>query len=1200
MLGVVVTLFFFGKMFYDIRSDHILAVYAAEQHAKGLASALNEHLLRTFNDAEATIDSVIRDIDSLSSSGVPSESALQPLLAGRNRPGSTIASLFVASPDGQLHAISTQYPVIRRNVADREYFRQHQSSSDGSLFIGKPFRDRRDGEWLITATKRLSNPDGTPRMTVGVSVKTRHFSAFYGTLELGRNDMILLIRRDGTILSQWPFSEKTARASLPDPGAYQRELRNAPGSGTYQAEHAPGDTMRIVSYRSCAPYPVMAVVSLDKGMQLSQWRRRAIKEVAGAGLFIALAAALALLIRSQMASLGQANMRLSNKQSELREAKRRSQEIVNSIDGIVWEIDLASRKFTFVSERSEAITGFPSAAWLADPKFWSDHLHPDDESSADWFVPEAGAAPNDGSFEYRFRIKDGSFIWVRDIVTVVTEEAKPTRLRGVMLDISQAKKSEATLLEYRKAIECSSDMVSVVDRDYRCLVANRALLDHLRVERADLLGQPLERVLGAARFAKLKPHLDACLSGRAVSFELQEQSPEGCIREFSVSYSPVEESGVVSRVACVARDTSEEKRAGQALRESELRYRRISNAVTDYIYTVRVGEDLELKTWHGAGCLALTGYTKEEFSADRYLWLRMVAQEDRNAVLRHASRLLSGEEAGAIEHRIIRKDGRLRWIRNTPVPGLDEAGRIREYEGLIQDITEKRITEEALRLSEKRFREVLENIHLVSVILDTTGKVTFCNDFLLQLTGWSREETVGANWFDLFIPKQLQSQVREIFEEGLARGELPAHYENQIVTREGAYRSIIWDNTMLHHSDGSLAGTARIGMDITRHRELEEQLRQSQKMEATGLLAGGIAHDFNNILTVIIGYCSIMQMRMGPDDPNSTNVDQVLAAAERAAGLTRSLLAFSRKQVMNPQQVDLNAIVRHVEHFLCRVIGEDITLKADLHDEELFILADSGQVEQILMNLATNARDAMPGGGILRVSTHAVDLDGAGIGNDNPAPGRYAQLTVSDNGAGMDEELRAKIFEPFFTTKEVGKGTGLGLAMVYGIIMQHNGQIMVESERGKGTSFKVYLPLVSYQAPEQGLEAPRLKADAGHELILVAEDEPAVRDLVEKVLTNFGYRVLLACDGEEAVARFGERRDEIDLVLMDMIMPRMSGKAAFDEISRQSPGTRVLFTSGYTADFISSKGEIGPGVELLMKPVQPLVLLRKVREMLDG
>jgi len=1200
VLAFILAAFFFGKLVCDIRSDRDTALNHAEQHARGLASALNEHALRTFNGAEATIDSITRGIAAASESGIPDERLLKQLFAAYRTPESVYATLFVTTPNGLLHAISSEYPLRRIDVSDREYYRHHISSRDGALFISKPFKNRLDQDWLITATKRVTNRDGSLRMIVGVSFRAKYFSSFYSTLELTPGDRILLVRRDGAIVALGPFNERYLDHDLSNAALFPLQVQQKHDIGSYRFAHTPLDgTDRIVGYCSTPGYPVVAVISLDQQVRLKQWSSRALRDVVGSSLLLSLVLALALLIRSQVRRLQQANQRLSAQQSELSRAKRRSQEIVNSIDGVVWEFDLKSGRFSFVSERSAALTGFAAAEWLADPSFWRSRVPEGDTTWAERLEPGQPPLGSGASFDYRFRHRDGRLIWLRDLVTVVGEPGHPQRLRGVMLDASQEKQAQATLGEYRQAVEASLDMVCVVDGNYRFLMANQAFLDFLDYQRQDLLGLNMAEVLGERRFAELKPHLDRCLAGALVNFEQQTRSPSGALRQFSITYSPVEELGTVTRVACVARDTSESKRAEHALRESEERYRRISNAVTDYIYTVRLGEDGKISTSHGAGCLGVTGYTEEELAADPYLWLTMVPQQDREQVRRHAADLLRNGSTQSLEHRITRKDGELRWVRNTPVPRFDTSGRFAGYEGLIQDITERRNAEAALSVSEQRFRQLLENVNLLSMILDRDGKITFCNEFLLKLTGWQRHEALGADWFELCVPQESRAALRTMFDEGMANDRIPAHLESALLTREGLLRSVAWDNTVLHNADGSVAGIAAIGTDNTQQRVLEEQLRQAQKMEATGLLAGGIAHDFNNILTVIIGYCSVMQMHLSPEDPNRSSVDQVLAAAERAAGLTRSLLAFSRKQVMNPRQVDLNAIVRQVEHFLCRVIGEDITLDTRLSGTPLHVLADSGQIEQILMNLATNARDAMPDGGTLMVRSATIDLEPGQVGFSWCNPGRYALLSVADTGTGMDEHTRAKIFEPFFTTKEVGKGTGLGLAMAYGIVMQHSGQIMVESEPGRGTTFKVYLPLIEQFEQPRRNDLPRPEPHSGHELILVAEDESAVRELVHGILTSFGYRVLLASDGEEAVEVFRAHQDAIDLVLLDLIMPRLSGKAAYDAIQELRPGTRALFTSGYTADVIRSKGELGPDTELVMKPVHPLVLLKKVRELLD-
>jgi len=405
---------------------------------------------------------------------------------------------------------------------------------------------------------------------------------------------------------------------------------------------------------------------------------------------------------------------------------------------------------------------------------------------------------------------------------------------------------------------------------------------------------------------------------------------------------------------------------------------------------------------------------------------------------------------------------------------------------------------------------------------------------------------------------------------------------------------------------GKLSGAFNSMAQSLRMREaekqqLEIQLRHAQKMEAIGQFAGGVAHDFNNILCAIIGFGTLLEMGMQKNDPARDHLEQILSAADRATKLTQSLLAFSRKQIIDPQPANLNDIVRDIEKMLNRLITEDIELRIVLTECELRVLVDQGQIDQVLVNLVTNARDAMPRGGVLTLETAETEPpDELFISPEYPYLGKCALLTVSDTGSGIDSVAKDRIFEPFFTTKEVGKGTGLGLSMVYGIVKQHDGHITAHSEPGKGTSFRIYLPMVDNGpiTPDRPDEPAR--SVTGTETVLVVEDNPEVRVLNRAVLETFGYRVIEAVDGEEAVAQFIRHRDEIDLVVMDVVMPRMNGKEAHGEIIRVRPDVKVLFMSGYAADIVQEKGIVAEGVNFIPKPVTPMDMLKKVREILDS
>jgi len=403
----------------------------------------------------------------------------------------------------------------------------------------------------------------------------------------------------------------------------------------------------------------------------------------------------------------------------------------------------------------------------------------------------------------------------------------------------------------------------------------------------------------------------------------------------------------------------------------------------------------------------------------------------------------------------------------------------------------------------------------------------------------------------------------------------------------------------LYDSKGNVNGIMALLADFTDQKKLEEQLRHAQKMEAVGQLAGGIAHDFNNILTAIIGYGSILRMRI-QNDQLRQHVESILASAERAANLTKSLLAFSRKQILNPKPVNVNSIITRVEGLLARIIGEDIDLKTELSDKDLIVMADAGQMEQVLMNLAANARDAMPDGGLLTIETEILALDEEYKKTHSYGePGEYAVISLTDTGLGMDEDTRKRIFEPFFTTKEVGKGTGLGLSMAYGMIKQHKGNINVYSEPGRGTTFKIYLPLVKTAADEETRSVEHTGMIGGVEAILLSEDDSAVRKLTKNVLEEAGYTVIEAEDGEEALNKFRGNDGSIRLLLLDVIMPKKDGKAVYEEIRKTHPAIKALFMSGYTANIIHKKGILEKDLNFISKPVAPAELLRLVRKVLD-
>ncbi len=509
----------------------------------------------------------------------------------------------------------------------------------------------------------------------------------------------------------------------------------------------------------------------------------------------------------------------------------------------------------------------------------------------------------------------------------------------------------------------------------------------------------------------------------------------------------------------------------------------------------------------------------------------------------------------------------------------------------------KKLMEETNNELRERYEGLLNNltIGVYRASMDGNGRIIAANPaFVSIMDASSRDEMLKRGSIDFYHDPSRRADVTGRLKKfGFLKDE-----EVELITLKGRKIWASINAVMKKDKDGNVYMDGFIE-DITRKKSLEDQLRHSQKIEAIGRLAGGIAHDFNNILTATIGYGNILLRKRGDDPVVRSYVDNILTLSDRAASLTQGLLAFSRKQVINLQPIDINEALRRVEKILQRVIGEDIELKCALAGPELTVMADAAQIEQVFFNLATNARDAMARGGRLTITTSMAEVDNDFIrAHGYGEGGTYALITFEDTGAGMDEDTRKKIFEPFFTTKELGKGTGLGLATVYGAIKQHNGFINVYSEPGRGSVFKIYLPLAALPAEKQRTKE-HAAMEGGTETILLAEDEDEVRAVTKKILEEFGYNVIEAVNGEEAEALFAKHKDSVRLVILDVIMPKKNGMEAYEEIKRLKPDARALFVSGYAADTALAECASTGKLDFMSKPIAPGDFLRKIREVLD-
>jgi len=794
-------------------------------------------------------------------------------------------------------------------------------------------------------------------------------------------------------------------------------------------------------------------------------------------------------------------------------------------------------------------------------------------------------------FPLVLRIAEEQFYW-SVLLVILSFAAAGGRLFVVQKQLvisSRELQKNLTLLQ--GITEGTIDAVFVKDLQGRYLMINSAGARFLGRSVEEVLGKTdqelFDREVGRNIMARDRTVLK---SGQTQTYE-EFGTAAGATRLYLSTKGPFRDSsGQTIGLLGICRDITDHKRAEEEIRQSQQRLRmHLENtplAVVEWDLNFRVA------AWNSAA-ERIFGYTRQEaLGQDGHF---IVPPEVHPAVDRVWQELLNkkGGKKGHPNDNIT-KDGVViscEWY-NTPL--VDDAGRILGVASLVQDVTER-------ERAEAKFRGLLESAPDAMVVVDGSGRIVLVNAQTEKVFGYPREELLNSP-IQKLVPERFRGSDSEFCAAFAAQpktSENARRLELNGQRKDGIEFPIEMSVSPLQTEQGILISAAI--RDVTERVALEERLRQSQKMEAVGRLAGGVAHDFNNLLTVILGYTQILAETVPQGSRQAESAAQIKSAAERAAGITRQLLAFSRKQVLTPRTINLNDTMMSLDSLLRRLIGEDIEVLTSPANDLGSVKADPGQIEQVIMNLALNARDAMPHGGKLTLETSNVHLDEAYMSEHQPVPsGPYVMLAVSDTGTGMTAEVQARIFEPFFTTKEVGKGTGLGLSTVYGIVKQSGGFIWVYSEVGLGSTFKIYLPRIDENADPKRSDNKLDRVLRGTETILLVEDDPQLRQLASSVLTHCGYRLLIASNPEEGLSLAATHQSEIKLLITDVVMPGMNGRQLADRILQASPWIRVLYISGYTNNAIVHYGVLDEGLSFLPKPFSLSALIGKVREVLDA
>lgn len=816
--------------------------------------------------------------------------------------------------------------------------------------------------------------------------------------------------------------------------------------------------------------------------------------------------------------------------------------------------------------------------------------------------------------------KDGSVVYLDMTISLLyAKDGAPSGFSGFGRDVTEitlaARKIEENERHLRAITDNISDIIWTMDFDLHWTYLSPSAFNVTGFTPEEIMKMPLKMIIPPDIYHLAREGLDKMMADDSSWPSPQEQKPmtfelplihkngSHIWMEVSIDFNR-DGNGRPFEIIGVTRDITERKKAEEKRREHENLYHKALETTSDGVSIIQDGKYV----YFNARFLDTLGIP-EDHRIDGEELGRLLHPDDRGRIRHYYEKRMRGEPTpGRHELRVIKPDHSIMYLQVTSADIV--------YQGkpallsFMQDVTQRKKAEETLRESEKRFRMIVENVHEVICTTDMNLKITYMSPSCYPLSGYTPEELSTLSMEKFMTPETLAETVRVVTQEierelnGKNTGKYTSRtIEQEIIRKDGSTFWLEGTGSFIRDEQGKATGILLAGRDITERKKaeaerkrLEDQLTQAQKMEVIGRLAGGVAHDFNNMLSVILGYVDLAKLRLAKQHPVLNDIAEIEKAALRSRDITTQLLAFSRKQIIEPRVIDLNGLIGHSQKAMIRLIGEDIRLKV-IRPRGLWpVKVDPSQIEQILMNLAVNARDAMPGGGRLTIQTENRVLDKLYCAS-NPGfiPGEYVCLTVSDSGTGMDKETLKYIFEPFFTTKEVGKGTGLGLATIYGIVKQNEGFINVYSEPGQGASFSIYLPRAREEKEAPDEEEYEHKP-SGTGCILLAEDDATVLQIAKEMLESIGYTVIPAASPEEAVACCENPELHIDLVLTDVIMPGMNGSELVKKIRQTRPGMKTLYMSGYTTDVIARHGILERGVMFLQKPFTMKTIADKVAQ----